>query len=265
MEKKNIILITSSLTALVVSALFLGAVAFGYNFTSIIKNFNLVDMYYIFSILGVGVTLVAIGFAYYVPIRIADQQNKIALFEKRYELYSEWLTLCDNAHKLKYTLKDKYKLKGSSTLNIDKVQMWNEIMGELLPHLDINTLRTSQNQKRQTRNDDFRKRASQQGNVRNTFDRLEIMKKDTLELEELHVQIRYKTIGAVVQINKIRYLFPLLDKSVHGGIVSYLDSSYGDVTNDKITVEELKVRFILICDYILDEKLIRTIEEQLEM
>lgn len=56
---------------------------------------------------GVGASFVAIWFAIRVPKKIADRQDKIALFEKRYHAYTSVLTLKSFAHALDYEfLKD---------------------------------------------------------------------------------------------------------------------------------------------------------------
>lgn len=47
---------------------------------------------------GVIMSIAAVVFAILVPIRIADRQDKIALFEKRYEMYNllhKWYYLCE--------------------------------------------------------------------------------------------------------------------------------------------------------------------------
>ena len=52
-----------------------------------ISNFSLEQWYYIFSIIGVFVTISAVLVAIWIPKRIAKKQNLIQLFDKRYDLF----------------------------------------------------------------------------------------------------------------------------------------------------------------------------------
>ena len=61
----------------------------------------------VFSFLSIAISGVAIWFAVQVPKKIADKQDKIALFEKRYRAYSSLLTLQMFSHAIdKEFLKD---------------------------------------------------------------------------------------------------------------------------------------------------------------
>ncbi len=60
-----------------------------------------------FTSLGVFLTLGAIAVAIYIPNKIANQQNKIALFEKKYELYTTYDNLIYSAKKTYITLDNK--------------------------------------------------------------------------------------------------------------------------------------------------------------
>lgn len=73
-------------------------------------QFKLENIYYVFSILGVFATVSAVFVAIRIPSRIAQTQNKIALFEKRLELYkniSEFLML-QAGIEMGITEKEKY-------------------------------------------------------------------------------------------------------------------------------------------------------------
>ena len=66
----------------VLAMVFIGIMFVAFNTTDVLENIS-IDFTYIEALLTLG----AIAVAIYMPKRIADQQNKIALFEKKYELY----------------------------------------------------------------------------------------------------------------------------------------------------------------------------------
>ena len=78
----------------VLAMVFIGTMFVAFNTTDVLKNIS-IDFTYIEAL----VTLGAIAVAIYIPNRIADQQNKIALFEKRYELYTIYSILVEFGNK----------------------------------------------------------------------------------------------------------------------------------------------------------------------
>lgn len=83
-----------------------------------------------FSFFGITISGVAIWFAVQVPKKIADRQDKIALFEKRYECFQ----LFEKCHVLYAQIKDKEctleELRGRSKYIFGKLN-WEDITREV--------------------------------------------------------------------------------------------------------------------------------------
>ncbi len=86
---------------------------------------------------GVIMSFVAIMFAIWVPIRIANRQDKIALFEKRYELYNQlknhyvFAAMVKKAKNIKYIYLYSETVFGFSFEDSDKVSQLNHATANL--------------------------------------------------------------------------------------------------------------------------------------
>jgi len=119
-----------AITVFIVVALFFGLpLFFGYNLVfRKTYDFKLENMYYIASTLGVCATLLAIWVAIRIPKKIAEQQNKIALFDKHHHIYNTYM---ESVRILNFDILEKYASLGlfdKIVLQIDKIiMMRNEI------------------------------------------------------------------------------------------------------------------------------------------
>ena len=111
MKNKYILPLAISLV-LLIDVIFLVLYAFGFRITydpTIITNWDAVAGCAAWT--GVCMSFVAILFAIWVPIKIANRQDKIALFEKRYVVYQtlyKCLIFADELDSLMETADDRY-------------------------------------------------------------------------------------------------------------------------------------------------------------
>ena len=103
---------------------------------AVAENFTLEDAYYIASIAGVFLTLIALGFAYYIPIKIAREQNKIALFKMRYDTFFKYqqFVKCSNVlYKFLEFSTFQTLLKGIYPPEYEKYIIWLRSFSFLFP------------------------------------------------------------------------------------------------------------------------------------
>ena len=108
---------------------FIGIMFVVFNTTDVLENIS-IDFTYIEALLTLG----AIAVAIYMPKRIADQQNKIALFEKKYELYTEYSLFVKFAEVASRGLRDDTKEKDKYAFG--KIFIQNLISEKYLPKPD---------------------------------------------------------------------------------------------------------------------------------
>ena len=126
-NKETILFVIVNIVITVITSILMHNFA---NISIAISKSKLEHWYFIFSIAGVFATLAAVGVAIWIPKRIADRQDKIALFEKRYELYFRYKILLKSANDVISTDFEKFK-------HLDLCNIWVAFLDVLIPDVNL--------------------------------------------------------------------------------------------------------------------------------
>ena len=188
-------------------------------------NLGLENTYFIFSSLGAVATVIAIYVAISMPEKIADQQNKIALFEKRYELYTTY-SIFIKLGKVAYNV-----LKSSSNI-LDKYELGVLLMNNLIPTKYKEELIDSGDEK-----------------LNKMLSIVHQLNNYTLEFEK----IRYLFILDESEETMLKEIILILD-----------DFPY-DISDPKIDFKNFRYRQLKLIRFIRDATILTTMEKQLQL
>lgn len=244
---------------------------------------SLDKIYYIASTLGVLITLIALGFAYYIPVKIAkeqsviskqqnelleqqtqiskqqanisEQQNKIALFEKRYELYSVYRIFTYNASLVLYMLSNSVYDDSDN-----KMQVWFDVIHYLLYPSNIEEFIKIWEQENQKAHDNWQ-------NYEKATNAKNMTQKCKNNERTLCSSARLESTRYILQLEKIKYLFKLSmeENTKLNDILNDLDSSYVDANNKNIVCNEFKIKLTELCTNITNSKICETMEKELSL
>ena len=220
-----------------VGAVALVAIYFLFDFIiSIITMNSLEEWYYVFSILGVFATLAAVIVAIRIPKTIADRQDKIALFDKRYELLFQYEILLINAHQAVFAMSNIKDSFGSGNM-----ELWVAFIDFLMPEKGIISELKSNNTM-------------------------------TSDQQIQHIQHIHNFVSTQIklynlQLDKISYLFDLCVADVEKlqQIKKNLDSSAPHNFESGLPFQDLMVKYKEIAQLIIDSEFDQIMKEQLRL
>ncbi len=197
-----------------------------------------------FTSLGVFLTLGAIAVAIYIPNKIANQQNKIALFEKKYELYTIYSILVRSANKTYVTLNNK-NLENSFDKNFkeNKHLRWLMFVNFLLHIEEIDKLIDDKASINET---NLKKRA-----------------RELKQVKHFQNEITLKTF----ELDKIKYLFSLTQKELMklDDIINKLDAIYYKTVDILINYKDFKKSLLELAENIKEPTILTTMQKQLQL
>ena len=234
MDKRKVILITMIITVITIAILLVALqLIFGLPLVySETHNFKLENLYFVLSSLGAIATVVAIFIAIYMPKRIAEQQNKIALFEKRYELYAMYILFFRKAVGGYDVLQVKNSCDGLDKEVLTQATIWDLVDRTGVSKMLDKTVLLSLNEK-----------------------------------QMLQPELEYHISNFTLELEKASYLFSLDEKEIATlkDIAFKLMEFPQYIYDDNINFEEFKEKVLTIYKCITGPTILITMQEQLKL
>ena len=210
----------------VLAMVFVGIMSVAFNTTDVLENIS-IDFLSIEALLTLG----AIAVAIYMPKRIADKQNNITLFEKRYELYSRYIIFFRKAAGGYNFFKFEFNSNGFDKESFAKGSIW-----ELIQTIDI---------------------------AKTT----DISMTSINEKQRLRMELEYMIANFIIELEKIKYLFSLSKEEIAtlDNIITELIYSPVYLRDDKIEFEEFKEKVLALYKCIKDPTILIKMQHQLQL